>query len=1093
MCPLEGQAKMSNLITEQISEYSLDVPQNPIAIMVWVIWLAVIIMITIRNRDRDLKFDRKTLVWLAVLSLSVLLFTPLFGIPLKLDTSESESPKLMVFAALPWLVAGGVLGVLPAVLLAGLSGLLMAYLKSHHVFTPLIFMTAALVFSLCIRQRYRGFIFRCLGFPLIAAFVGALAVIPFQYMALLLESSSEFQTRIVQGMNALPGDVLSYGGTVLIGGFLCIFVKMAAGSAWGTHTSLKPGPGEKSLRFRILAILMPVLVLLSTLLLAIRWISAENEARRDAIQVLTATSRIVSENLSVFIDTGEDLVLKFAADDRLVTQDPGAVSQLLAENMSLLPYFDLLVVLNINGELIAAYPTDAIVCPCSEIMEMVSQNSSVGEIQEFTTTYPDDGGNLAYNTNFITIIRDSSDTNKGILWGQARLDHHFTMIAAVDALSSLSANDGIGQIIGNDGTVNYQAGSQVETGVYTGRRYPTATFIAGQSSNDQSVMQYYWPVGDTGWAVVTSLPIQALQERALEAIYPSAIICIVLISVIFLTILLVLSPVDKNLRKLESAAEAAVSGDFEGSLADDKNPSGVMGTSWDSVSNLITSLQKYHSKRSDLLTLNKQLSDQLSLNDSLKIILLAALERGLSSARILITDGASQSEPVMPLYRIGLGEHTHALALLDEDILALTRERGELVLRDFQIGKLVNVRKEMPYPASVIALPLVWKGSEVGIFWGTFHNGRHPEGNDFSFFKDLSKKAALAVIEAQEAGEFIEPHAQLEVVLEALNDPVLISDNYGRIVFLNKAAESLLEGGKGGYAGSMLSNVFHNETLLSLFQEEEGQSRSMEMQFSDGKTYQVIAQPTPIGDQQMGVVALFKDVTSYKTKDALQNEFVMTTSHELRSPLTLINGYAKILRLTGNMNEQQDKYVQNIIESVEGMRNLVQNLLSLGRLEAGDALALQEITTDEIVQNVLEGLEAQADQKNIRLETATPKSHIRFEADAALLKLALRNLVDNAIKFTKMGGDVTLSVRRQGNSVIFEVQDTGIGIAPLDQRHIFDKFHRVSLGGDEKQQGSGLGLAIVKFIAEHHRGKVWLESQLGNGSTFYLQLPIKQS
>ncbi len=1082
---------MSDLAAIPISEYALEFPNDPFVILGWLSWLIVIIVVTLRARNRDLKLDRKTLIWLAVISLSVLLFTPFFGIPISTQYSNSQTPTLMVFGALPWLVAGGIFGALPAVIFAGLSGLLMAYLQTHHSFTPLIFMTTALLFTLCIRQRYRSILFKLLRFPLVAAIISALAALPIIFLAEVIQLPGEINVRILQGMESLPGQALSFGGMVAIGGSLCIFVKWAVGKGWGRQDALKPGPWEKSLRFKVLAVLLPVLLLFSIGLLVNRWRAAENEVRHGAIQELTRTSGLVSEGLAHFVDDGEDLMTGYAADDRLGTGDPTSVAQALADKMNLISYFDHLAVLNLNGEVIAVHPADEAVTTSAGVVEKLSQVSNASQGQVIIAVTSPEDENRASLIHFLREINDPSGAAMGILWGQVKLDEHFILLAAFEALDAFSADAGTAQILGPDGTIVYPSSPAGETGTYTGYRYPTATFIEGQSLNGQSVMQYYRPVGDTGWAVVTSLPKKVLQLRAFKMLSPSMAFGAVLIPLTFLVVFLLLSPIEKSLRKLESTAWAAAGGDYESNSPNLQTSKGVLAGLWVAVQDLMSSLQTYHSNRSDLLSLSTQLSEQLSSHDSLKIVLLSALERGLSSARILITDGGAKTRSAVLLNRLGLGQHTQSLATLDKQILALVGERGELAFRDIQIGKVLKMRKEIPYPSSLIALPLEWQGSRVGVFWGTFHNGRHPETNDFRFFKDLSQKAAKIVMKAQEAGAFIEPHAQLEGVLNALPDPVLIADNYGRIVFLNVGAKGLTKGKQGAYVGKMLSSVFEDESLLSLFQKAEEQRQSMEMRFPDGKTYHVIAQPTFIEEGQQGVVAWFKDITPYETKDALKNEFVNTASHELRSPLTLIHGYAKILRLTGNLNEQQDKYVKNIVDSVEGMRDLVQNLLSLGRLESGKALALSEITTDDIVKNVVDELAAQASQKNIQLDTILPESPIRFEADRTFLKLALRNLVDNAIKFTKMGGDVIMRVSRRENGVVFEVQDSGIGIAPLDQRRIFNKFNRMNHGGDDVQQGSGLGLAIVKSITERHHGKVWVDSQLGKGSTFYLQIPIK--
>ena len=135
----------------------------------------------------------------------------------------------------------------------------------------------------------------------------------------------------------------------------------------------------------------------------------------------------------------------------------------------------------------------------------------------------------------------------------------------------------------------------------------------------------------------------------------------------------------------------------------------------------------------------------------------------------------------------------------------------------------------------------------------------------------------------------------------------------------------------------------------------------------------------------------------------------------------------------------------------------------------------------------------QASQKNIQMDVDFPKNTMPLiEADLALLQQAIYNLVENAIKYTPANGRVSARLIIQGDSILFEVQDTGIGIAPADMPRLFEKFYRGSQREAREQKGTGLGLAIVKSITEKHGGKVWVESELGKGSTFYLQVPLKQ-
>jgi len=168
---------------------------------------------------------------------------------------------------------------------------------------------------------------------------------------------------------------------------------------------------------------------------------------------------------------------------------------------------------------------------------------------------------------------------------------------------------------------------------------------------------------------------------------------------------------------------------------------------------------------------------------------------------------------------------------------------------------------------------------------------------------------------------------------------------------------------------------------------------------------------------------------------------------------------------------------------------LYKKLLDLGHLESGISLDITTFLASDLIKQVVDSVDAQAKQKNIQVSHQSPKSSLAIDADRTFLNLALKNLLENAIKFTKMGGEVSVSVRAEDNDVVFAIKDNGIGIAPLDQRHLFEKFHRglAQVGVDQK--GSGLGLAIVKSIAERHGGKVWLESQLGKGSIFNFQIP----
>ena len=197
--------------------------------------------------------------------------------------------------------------------------------------------------------------------------------------------------------------------------------------------------------------------------------------------------------------------------------------------------------------------------------------------------------------------------------------------------------------------------------------------------------------------------------------------------------------------------------------------------------------------------------------------------------------------------------------------------------------------------------------------------------------------------------------------------------------------------------------------------------------------------------------------------------------------------------MVGELNEQQQSYVSKIITGVESMARLVNDLLDLGRIDLGVDLQVEPVSVLDVLEKVTSTLQMQANQKDVELSLELPKDlPDQIDADPALFHQAIYNLVENAVKYTSEGGQVFVRVLTSANNLVFEIQDTGIGIAPDDMARLFEKFYRGKAREARARAGTGLGLAIVRSIAEKHGGRVWVESKEGKGSTFYLQIPIKR-
>ncbi len=227
-----------------------------------------------------------------------------------------------------------------------------------------------------------------------------------------------------------------------------------------------------------------------------------------------------------------------------------------------------------------------------------------------------------------------------------------------------------------------------------------------------------------------------------------------------------------------------------------------------------------------------------------------------------------------------------------------------------------------------------------------------------------------------------------------------------------------------------------------------------------------------------------------------QNEFVRIVSHDLRSPLTSVKGYADMLEsgLVGELEEKQFQFIEKISSGVTQMATLVENIQDAGRYDPENGFfEMQRAPCDivEIVDRVASSQLIPAEKPNLKMESSTSEDIPIINADAHMLERALTNLVDNAVKYTPDGGLVQIHANRQNDQIIIAVKDNGLGINPDHQKVLFERHRRIPREEFRRIKGTGLGLFIVRSAAQRHGGDAWVESQEGEGSTFYIRIPIQ--
>lgn len=1087
---------MSEILTPLVSPYSLQIPEDASALFGWVIGFMVIIGLGIGLRDRPFKMDRPALIWLALLSVLILVLTPFVGVLPRmspaLGSGEVPIQHLMFFAAIPWMVAGGVLGVLPATVLAGLSGLLLAYLDTQNIFTPLILMSVTVVFSWSVRQRYRSVPFTWLRFPLVAAFASLFLNAPLVFLTLALSAPGTIADRVYAATLRFPVVMFALSGMVLIGGVVCVIVQAFAQAHWGVELPLRASPGERHFIFRFLAYSVPVVIIVMAGVFVSTWSNAQNHARKIMLSQMTSNTGLAAESLGVFSQTGKQQMIGLASDPLVVSGSAENVITLFDQYLRINPFFDHLVLLDADNSPIAVVPHSAdwkssITHDTQGIMDVLSTGAPP---QIFLATAGvDDGIPIVV---FVTVADNQPAESQRVLLGQTVFEENLSAQPFMRAMDDLTKQGGSGQIVNVDGTTLFHTDGTDVAERFSGLSFQTATFYQSITQDGQSLAHYYQPVAGTSWGIAATLPATAMHEMAWQFTYPIVLITAGVMALILLGVWVGFSPLVSEMDSMAATIEAATIGSNDHKQL----PLSVKGKSRrfsTAFQDMVVWQKSRMDKQAELLSVSGRIAGQLNVKDSLHIILASALSYGASSARLVFSEAALSAFPEKAERSLGMGRHTRMLASLDQGVLDLASGKGIQMLRGDDLADKLPGTEMMPDLASVTLIPLTWKDLYLGVFWAAFSNILSKDDEVVFYLQELARMASITIVNAKSYEDMQSTQALMESLINLLPEAILISDPSGKVLFQNQSALDVLQVDARSLARTDLTSLLGAEKFVHLTRQVNSAPTGGEIQLKDGRSFNLITSPIQVAPRQGGQVWIFTDMTQQKTEDSIKSELVTTVSHELRSPLTLILGYAKILRLTGNLNEQQDVYISNIIDGVEEMKDLVQKLLDIGRLEGGDPLNFQQFTAEEITQRVVESMNAQAKQKNIQFAVNLPDYPVLIEADQTFLTLALKNLVENAIKFSKMGGEVTMSIRQEDQRVVFKVEDKGIGIAPLDQRDLFKKFSRTNVQLGTENEGSGLGLAIVKSIAERHGGKVWLESHLGRGSSFFFEIPCKQS
>lgn len=499
-----------------------------------------------------------------------------------------------------------------------------------------------------------------------------------------------------------------------------------------------------------------------------------------------------------------------------------------------------------------------------------------------------------------------------------------------------------------------------------------------------------------------------------------------------------------------------------------------------------------------MLQLSRALTAQLDLTSLLNLVLEVAVEL------------LAGSSAMIALHEEGGARRIRAASRLPRELWPafeplLSVELADTAAQDLALRQIAESAR-LPL-RQVSALPLIYHQAMVGViyvFRAAVNVGfTQAERQLLAAFAD---QAAIAVSNARIYQSAVRERQQFEAIIEQSADGVMIVDGRWRITTFNRAMEQLSGWSREEAIGRPCAEVLaiknaqgvniclvdcplqrrpidQNPIIEGWVEGRDGRRRYVQSRYAP--------QRGPLGEL-VGAIANVRDVTERKIEEEMQSTFFSVISHELKTPVSIIKGYAETLARTDATWDAATiaDALQIIIEESDRLASQIQDLLDASRLQAGGLrLEMSDWGIQQLAAQVAERFAPQAGERftfELRIPADLPAVH----ADHERVREVLENLVSNAVKYSPEGGTIRISARIDGDRAVVSVADQGIGIAPDEQRKLFRRFYRVDNRLKRTTQGAGLGLFLARAIVEAHGGRIWVESQPGRGSRFSFTLPL---
>ena len=1056
--------------------------------------------------------------WLLTLSLSfaAVIASQLFLIDLPsndllppIDVADVPLNLLRLIGLVPILIAAIILDP-PLVLLVGLAGGLgRAGWQTHQLFDIFHFAAVAWVMAVAIKQRYKGTLYTYLRNPLIISVVGLFVILP-PLAALATYSYSPSDASELAALDLSRSVLQAQAWLALLEGLIsgalvwlvvwavpALQEQMAAG-----FPAEAPPPFSRTLSRRLISRFGLYSAILIISLTTIVFYLSLRVSTTLVIDQMVHDANTASNRIPEFRNIRQNLLIQHAQEENLMSGDADMRIESLRELFRTGTFYRRLMV--VEADLTAENPfsieRSAAFFP-NDVPEVLLTNLEKAAVTNALSTgaptisQAQEVSGSGSTITFVTPILDEEGRPIAALLGRVSDVSLQELIAGISG----TVGAGSGFIVDEEDRIIAHPDQDSLLTPWLGlvdegrilRRDEARDGIAYEGRDGQTNTRrlvYFVTGPDHPWTVVITVPYDVVLGRALQTGMP--IISFLALATLLFSIVLAFegNSIARPLGALVKVARQITAGEYDTPVeADGDDEVGELGRAF-------IQMQKALAKRLDELSLLLDVSQSVStslnnLSGGVPTILKGAIRNtGASGVRMAVFSPTRERRPLL----FGEGPASERMAEYDRKITRLLAGKRELVLQTpAEVRQVLDIPAgtELPFQAA-IAMVMSMQNRSRGIFWLVHRQPHEFDSAELNLLRTLVTQAVVMLENARLYSTAEGGRRRLAAVLSSTADAVIVTDATDQVLLLNPAMEQAFDLDAREVRGRRVQDVIRQPELVELFKVRK-QTLAQEIPLPNGKTFFANASTIINTDgQTQGRVVVLHDITYLKELDEMKSNFVQMVSHDLRSPLTYMNGFVNMVPMVGDINEKQEEYLDKIQIGIDQMNTLVKNILDLGRLEAGLELMRAPSQMIDIINTVIDNYQPMANESGLTLVRIPADKIPYLYLDTALVQQSIANLTMNAIKYAPHSGEVQLMAKIVGSEVVVSIADKGPGISRQDQIRLFEKFYRVQQR-DSRAKGSGLGLAIVKSVAERHGGRAWFTSNEGEGSTFYLSFPLE--